>query len=362
MIEIKLVKHQEQKGQLLDLFQASFGHDRPAELWDWRYIQNPLATPDTELVVALDNGKIVGARPFRLAQMWLGDEKVMAAQHCDTMVHPDHQRKGIFNQMGQFSMEYLKENGYALSYGFPNRNSRQGFLQQGYRIVVPRESIFRPINPQKLISYRLGNKVLGTGLGFFYDKVLNIKPRRPLKLASYFQLEVFDQFNEELKEIDTLRNKSLIELVRSESHLRWRFDRRPNRDYRYVVAKRDQTLSGYAVVSAQKQNSGLVHGYLVDYLIKDRDIACFQALVNRSLDELEEWGCDIAFIWAPGEPVLREELLKHLGFKSPFMFPYNRFPGHGYLDAIRIDEQAAAGVNIYDKENWRVTYAYSGDI
>ena len=91
MIEIKLVKHQEQKGQLLDLFQASFGHDRPAELWDWRYIQNPLATPDTELVVALDNGKIVGARPFRLAQMWLGDEKVMAAQHCDTMVHPDHE-------------------------------------------------------------------------------------------------------------------------------------------------------------------------------------------------------------------------------------------------------------------------------
>jgi predicted N-acetyltransferase YhbS len=359
MVEVRLVKHSQEKGQLLDLFQASFGHNRPAELWDWKYIQNPFAPPDPEVIVALDKGRIVGARPFRLAELWLGNAKVRAAQHGDTMVHPEYQGKGIFNQMGQFSMEYLKENGYALSYGLPNPKSRPGFLKQGYRIVVPIEAMFRPINPQRLISYRLRNSVLGGGLGFLYDKFLNTKPRETSQPSAPFRVEVFDQFNEELKAIDTLRDESLIDLVRSESYLRWLFDQRPNRDYKYVVAKRDQTLCGYAVVSAQEHNSGLVYGYIVDHLVRDRDIACFQSLINRSLDELEKSGCDIVIIWAPGEPALREELVKHLGFKSSLGSPYNRFSGHDYLDAIMIDEQVAAGVNIYDKDNWRVTYAYS---
>ena len=329
------------------------------ELWDWKYVQNPLAPPDPEVIVALDNSKIVGARPFRLAEMWLGNEKVRVAQHGDTMVHPEHQRKGIFNQMGQFASKYLKENGYALSYGFANPDSRPGFLKQGYRIVSPMETMFRAVNPQKLISYRLGSEVLGNGLGFLYDRLLNIKTTETFQPSPPFQVEVFDQFNHELKEIDTLRDESLIDLVRSESYLRWLFDQRPNQDYRYVIAKRDGTLWGYTVVHAEEQSNGLVYGYIVDHLVKDRDIACFRALINRALNELGKSKCDIFIIWTLCEPVLRKELLKHLGFKSTLLFPYNRFFGHGYLDAIRMDEQVAPGVNIYDKENWRVTYAYA---
>jgi GNAT superfamily N-acetyltransferase len=333
----------------------------PAEFWDWKYIQNPVAHADPEVIVALDNGRIVGARPFRLAQMRLGNQKVSAAQHTDTMVHPEYQGKGIFNQMGQFSMEYLKQNGHALSYGYGNEKSRLGFLKQGYRLVALNETLFRPINPQKLISYKLGNRILGGGLGFLYDKLLNIRPREAFQLATPFQLEVFDQFNDELKEIDTLRDESLIDLVRGESYLRWLFDQRPNRDYKYIVAEKDHTLWGYTVVSAQEQNDGLVYGYIMDHLVRHRDIACFRALINGSLDELGKWGCDIALIWALGEPALRKELLEHLGFKSTLLFPYNRFSGHGFLNAIRLGEQLAA-LDIYDKKNWRVTCAYWDNI
>jgi len=362
MVEIRLVKHSEEQRQLLDLFWASFGHNMPAELWDWKYIQNPLAPADPEVIVALDNGKIVGARPFRLAEMWLGNEKVRAAQHADTMVHPEHQGKGIFNRMGQFAMEYLKENGYALSYGFANRKSRPGFLKQGYKIVAQNETLFQAVSPKKLLSYKLGNKVLGSGLGFLYDKVLDIRTAETFQPSTSFQVEVFDQFSDELREIDTLRDESLIDLVRSESYLRWCFDWRPNRDYRYIIAKRDKMLWGYTVVSVEEKSNGLLYGYIVDHLVKDRDIVCFRTLINRSLNELEKSECDIVIIWALGEPVLRNQLLKHLGFKSLLLFPYNRFSGREYLDAMRIDEQVAAGVNVYDKENWRVTYAYSDGI
>ena len=362
MVEIRLVKHREKIDELVDLFSAAFGRNMSAELWDWKYIQNPLATPDPEVIVALDNGRIVGARPFRLAEMWLGNEKVKAPLGGNAMVHPEHQRKGIYSQMLQFGLNYLRENGYALSCGFTNEKSLPGNLKQGFRIVAPTETMFRAINPQKLISYGLGNKVLGGGLGFLYDKFLNTKPRETFQPSAFFQIEIFDQFNEGLKEIDTLRDTSLIELVRSESYLRWRFARCPNRKYRYVVAKRDETLWGYAVVSVQAQSSGLVCGYIVDHLVRYRDIACFHTLIDRSLDELKKSGCDVVFIRALGELVLREQLLKHLGFKSPLMFPYSRFSHHEYFVALMLDEQAAAGIDVYDKNNYRVTYAYSGEI
>ena len=359
MVEIRLVKHSQEKGQLLDLFRASFGHSMPAELWDWKYIQNPLAPPDPEVVVALDNGRIVGARPFRPVELWLGNERARAALGSDVMVHPEHQRKGITTRMYQFGMEYLKENGYALHYGIGNEKSHMLGLKQGHKTIATRESIFRPINTQKLLSYRLGNRVLGTGLSFLYDKVLNVKQRAASQPSAPSQVQVFDRFTEELRDIDTLRDQSLIELVRSESYLRYRFDRRPGRDYRYIVAKEDATLRGYAVVSAEEQINGLVYGYIVDHMVRDRDIACFRALINRSLDELEKWGCDVASIWALGEPLLRKELLKHLGFKSSLTFPYSRFSSHRYFNVKMTNEHTAAWVNIYDKDSWRVTYAYS---
>jgi GNAT superfamily N-acetyltransferase len=359
MVEIRLVKHSQEKEQLLDLFRASFGHSMPAELWDWKYIQNPLASPDPEVIVALDNGKIVGARPFRPTQMWLGNEKVRAVHAPDLMVHPEYQRKGINTRMIQFYVTYAKENGYALIYGLPNEKSLTGALRQGYRIVARRETIFWPANPQKLLSYRLGNKFLSTGLGFLYDKLLNVKARESFQPSAPLHMEVFEQFNEELKAIDALRDESLIELVRSESYLRYRFDRRPGRDYRYIVAKKDEALWGYAVVGAEEQSNGLVYGYIVDHVVRDKDITCFRALMNRSLGELEKGGCDIVIIWAPGEPALREELLKHLGFKSSLTFPYSRFSSHRYFTVRRVNEQAAAELDIYDEKNWRVTYAYS---
>jgi predicted N-acetyltransferase YhbS len=359
MVEIRLVKHSQEKEQLLDLFRASFGHDMPAELWDWKYVQNPLATPDPEVVVALDNGEIVGARPFRLTEMWLGNEKVRVAQGTDVMVHSEHRRKGILKQMSQFGIEYLKENGYAVYYGCTNPNLLAEFLKQGYRTVAHMETMFRVLNPQKLISYKLGNRVIGGGLGFLYNKFLNISRTETLLPSTPFQFAVFDQFNDELKEIDTLRDKSLIDVVRSENYLRWRFDRCPRHDYKYVFAKTDNTLQGYTVVSVEKQTNGLTYGYIVDHLVRDRDTACFRALIGRSLNFLEQSGSDVVFIRALGEPVLRKELLKHLGFKSSLLFPYNRLFRYSYLHVVRIDEQVAPEVNIYDKENWRVTYAYS---
>jgi GNAT superfamily N-acetyltransferase len=356
MVEIRTVKHLDEKDLLVDLFRISFGQNMSAELWDWKYIQNPLSSTAAEVIVALEEGKIVGARPFLLTEMWIENKKVVTAQHCDTMVHPEHRNKGIFNAMGQFAIKYLREHSYALSYGFPGPMSRPGFLSQGYRIVAPIDIGFWPINGRKLLSHKLKNRLLGNGLGYIYDKLLHTKKRPAIQ--NIFKVETFDQFTDELKDIDTLREGSEIDLVRSEANLRWRFDYHPRHHYKYILAKIDQKLCGYALISIQEQPNGQIYGIIIDYLIKGGDIACFRTLMDRSLQEFEKSECDIVVIWAFSDPIFMDDLLKNFGFKSSTKFPYNRAIGHSYLDVILIDDRIIERINIYDKANWRITYAY----
>lgn len=358
MVEINLISHRERVGELVDLCHASLGPNMSEELWNWKYLQNPLASPNHEIIVAIDKGTIIGARPFMLCEIWIKDEKIKTAQPCDAMVHPGHRRQGIFDRMNQFAIEYFKQIGYALFYDFPNRMSLPGNLKQGWKIVSPVESLFRLVNPHRVASYALKNKFLGSGLGFLYDIFLNARTRKHSS-SSLFEITVLDQFTDELKEVDTLRDKSGIDLVRSETYLRWRFDRHPKHRYKYILAKRDSKLWGYAVINKQSRSHGLVYGMIVDYLVKDGDIECFCEIMNRCIGELEELECDLLFTWAFTQPSFREKLIKGFGFKASSKFPYNRLWENGHFVTRELDKQILEEVDIYNKGNWRVTCAYA---
>jgi len=358
MVDIQLVKYKEAEAELLELFRLSFGHDMTPELWNWRHAGNYLSSADPEVIVALDNDKIVGARPFLFVEMWLGNKKVLAAQHDDTMVHPEYQKQGLFNLMGRFSLSYLKENGYALSYGFPNLLSRRGFLKQGYKIVGAEEVMFWLLRPQKIMSQKLKNKLLGNVAGFLYDKLLVKKPKKISGLAGSFQVIVADQFIEELREVDTLRGETAIDLVRSESFLRWRFDEHPDFKYKYIVVQKEGKLTGYAVINTRREGNGLTQGLIMDYLVKNNDAACFQVLLENCLIELEKLECDYAYVLMVSQSNPIRELFKLSGFKSSFGFPYRKLYSHDYMDAILTEEQMAEYIDIYNKENWRISWAF----
>ena len=359
MIEVKLVKHSDRKEELLNLFRMSFGRKMSEQLWDWKYIQNPLVSPEPEVIVAMENGKIVGARPFLLMEMWLDNSKIIAAEHCDTMVHAAYRNKGIFNKMGLYSIRHLKENKYAFSYGFPNTLSRPGFLNQGYRIVAPTEMMFRPVKARNLISEKINNRYVGNILGFVYDKLLNPRIAYLDNQLNGFVTEVFDKYKEELNVIDTWKDHAKIDFVRSESNLKWRFDLNPEHIYKYVLVKKEKKLLGYAVVSVQEQLDGQKRGIIMDYLVQGDDTACFLTLMGGAIRELFKYDCEIIFMWAFSEPAFQIELMKRFGFKSSFKFPYNKLIGYGYMDALLIDEQLAKQIDIYSKDNWRITHAFA---
>lgn len=358
MSEIELVKYRQVEKELLELFQKSFGHGINPELWNWKHVTNYLNPADPEVIVVTNNGRIIGARPFLLVEIGLGNEKIIAAQHCDTMVHPEYQRRGLFNLMGEFSLRYLKENGYGISYGFANLQSRPGFIKQGYRIIGKTEELFRLLRPRKILSHRFKSMLIGSITGFAYDKLLRNKLDKNARPLESFHAFAADQFTEELGQVDTLRDGKTVDLVRSEGFLRWRFDSHPEFDYRYITVAREGELVGYAVISARKEDSGLTRGLIIDYLVKDNDITCFQALLNRCLIEFEKLDCDRVYIRAMASSYPLRELFILSGFRSSSEFPYGKQEYYGHLDAIKIQEQIAKYADIYDINNWRLSYAF----
>ncbi len=339
MIEIRAVKLIEEIEQLTQLFALVFKVKDSAESWKWKCIQHPLSSYIPEMIVAMDGGKIVGARPFMPNEFWLGYKKVIAAQHCYSMVHPAYRRQGIFNRMGRKSIDYLAEHDIVLSYGFPGPMSRKGFLSQGYRKLMDTEILFRFVNPLKKITSKPGNRYCDTNIGDF-------------------QIEFSGKYNAELSALDSFRNPNIIDLVRSEANLRWRFDECPHKNYSYILAKKEGSLKGYAVLSKQRQHSGLMAGIIVDYLVADNNAACFESLVTGAMQEFTRLGCHMAAVWAFSDMELRRILMQEFGFRSSLKLPYNRFISPIYMDVLLIDKSISAPINIYDSTNWRVTYAY----
>jgi hypothetical protein len=358
LTEIKLVKHLDETLELIELFRLCFNSKMSQEYWYWKYVANPFVDSNPEVIVAVEGGQIIGARPFLLTQMWLNNSKVIAAQHCDTMVHPEHRNKGLFNKMGEYSIRFMRERNYAFSYGFPGPMSRPGFLKQGYRIVAPTEILFKPQNSSKILARKIKNKMVGNTIGFIIDKVLTSKEPDFPSQAGY-SIKVVSCVPPDLHVVDTWKEHVTIDLVRSQKLLDWRFGLHPKHTYKYILVNKEQTLKGYAVVSVQEQADGTNQGILIDYLTKDEDSHCLNLLFGRVIAELKKSKCDIIIIWALNEPEFQKEVTKNFGLRSSFRFPYNKIIGYSYMDAMQIDNKTVREINIYDKNNWRITNAFT---
>jgi GNAT superfamily N-acetyltransferase len=358
VVRIELVNHSEVREQMLDLFRVSFRRDMAAELWDWKYLRSLGAPHHPEVVVAMDGGRVVGAAPFVAGEMWVGNRKAKAALHCDSMVHPEYRGAGLFESMGRFALGHLREKGFALAYGFAGPMSHRGTLRQGWQMVVPTEAMFRVLLPAKVLALLLRSRLLGRSLGFLYGALWSRRAGQAFPGSDAFEVRVLDRFSDRLREVDGLRTGCKIELVRDEEYLRWRFDSHPEHGYRYVVVSKGGRLRGYAVISVEERENGLIYGDIVDYVTADQDGGCLRVLVNRCLEVFEEAGCALAQTWAFSEPVVGRELARRFGFKSVSSIPCFKLLGRGYLDAVLIDPKCAPAVDIYDKHNWRVTPAY----
>ena len=228
LFSVELVDKEKCVEELVNLFNLCFSDDISINYWKWKHLYNPHSKIDSKIVLALRGNKIIGARPLLLTEFIKGEQCVLAAQPCDTMVHPDNRRQGIFKKMNDLAIKYSKEIGISFFYNFPGWMSRAGYLKQGWKKVYSINKLYLLIKPDVVFANKLNNPLITFGVNFFYSKLKNKSFLG--NIPKYFQLKSFYRYPSVLKKIDKLYSNEYsgrINLNRNESFLKWRLDKHP---------------------------------------------------------------------------------------------------------------------------------------
>ena len=71
------------------------------------------------------------ARPLLRVNLRYGGCLVKAAVPCDTMVHPNYRRHGLFSRMNELAIETERAKGTALLFNFPIESQVQAISSKG---------------------------------------------------------------------------------------------------------------------------------------------------------------------------------------------------------------------------------------
>lgn len=339
----------------LELYQSVMGRTKTEAWFDWKYIDNPY-TDHIPIVVAEDESKLVGARGFLAIGMRKGKNEYIAYQPCDTMVHRDHRRQGLFTEMTEAAINRYKDSDVDFFFNFPNDKSKRGNLKLGWQVVGNTSEYYRIENLERLISsftdHRLFRAIAACG-GPLY--------RQWHTAQGYFSgnspsISVERHMNEEysIRNVLEFYREGSIERFHASRDVKffnWRLDN-PEWKYEIYTVCHEGRSQGAAIIGHQRKDSIKTVNFM-DYLPlqMETDPSIFRSLYTA----VQTYHPD-ADIYVASGTTFSEDVLKGLGFLKKSKFPMNRFASSTSViartlsDGWRID-----GTDIREHDNWMLT-------
>jgi len=351
----------------LSLYESVFGGGSEAWL-DWKYVENPYAD-HVPIIVAEREGDIVGAKPAFVLDMRVGDRTLLALQPCDTMVHSDHRRRGLYSRMLTHQKEAYRSREGAFFFNFPNPASMPGSLKAGWRPAARVPTYYRIQSPAAVERQRNGERARRRDAGV----------RQLARLSTPFvraYLRVRDRFRtnpegvsvDRRDEIPTTTFASLYETrvpeyvhaVRDEQFYGWRFTN-PHWEYTAYTARRGgEPIAG--IVAGTGTHGAVTVTNLVDIVpmvLEERERAAITALLDRIVRDHTE--ADVLAI--RGETIPRPVLARH-GFHSDQSVPLSHVASPSTLvtrpttpDGPERADWTIAGVDLLDASNWSLSFS-----
>jgi len=218
---------------------------RPA-VWRWQFLHNPAGR--AVCAVAEDRERIVGQYAAIPTRFSVQGKEMRFALSCDTMIHPDYRRRGLFTLLARDVYRRLEEDkGITTVWGFPNEASLPGFTRRlDWRLlaVFPvRAAVMRPLT---LLGATLGLKRIAGRIPVADNTgILG----RISDVMSGFEVQSVRRFG---REYDTLwhrrRDLAPIIQVRDADYLNWRYGAVPEFGYHAFSIREREELLGYMVI------------------------------------------------------------------------------------------------------------------
>ena len=252
--------------QILRLRRAVFGDLDPVRLkestWQWQFQNNP--SGKTVCFLAESNGEIVGQYVAIPTRFSIHSKETLLAFSCDTMIHPEYRRQGMFYALAREVYDHLEtRHNIDLVWGFPNDQSLSGFTGKlGWRMLPAIPLMVMPIRPLAMIfnALPLLNKTLKS-------PPASIRTDTDVAFSTKIQglhinpIEYFDKaFDALWQEHSTT---APVMQIRDRRYLQWRYLSVPEFGYHPFAVLHDGRLLGYLVIRMMALK-GQLFGALVD--------------------------------------------------------------------------------------------------
>lgn len=344
----------------LSLYESVFGHASGA-WFDWKYANNPYAD-HVPVIVAANEGEIVGAKPAFALRVRVGDATHLAMQPCDTMVGADHRRRGLYAAMLDYQKDAYLADETGLFFNFPNPQSMPGSLQAGWRPVSELPTYYRIHDPTSLVGgeddadgvdpVALGTRLAAPLFGA-YRRVRNRTLPSPddVSVTRYEEVpsEVFASLYDE-------HVPDRIHALRDETFYDWRFEN-PQWTYTAYVARRDGEARAGIVTGSRTENGTTTNLLDTVPMVADRIHAGpIAALLTRIVTDHVD--SDTLAIRGRTVP---PSVLRSYGFRSDRAFPLSLVSSPSTLVTRPSTDEGLSsweieGVDLLDESNWSLSY------
>lgn len=193
---------------IVDVLKASLGDELPIsqKIWRYKHIDNPFGP--SVVLLAVENGEILGVRAFMQWKWQKKGTEYIAYRAVDTATHPAHRGKGIFKKLTLAAVEEAKERGGQFIFNTPNEQSRPGYIKMGWEIVG-----------RIMVSVKVSSKS--------FWKIFT--PKKNLVVDIDASDEEVDQLCESWN--SRLSLSSGFYTPKSAQYLKWRYERNPLQEY-----------------------------------------------------------------------------------------------------------------------------------
>jgi len=237
----------EDRAEVLALLQESFGAVqrsssvlRSIDFWDWKYRKGPFGAAIVQ--VARIEGRIAAAGSLWPMSLTWEHRRLRALQPCDTAVHPDFRRRGLFGVLNEARKELAAERRFDLIFNFPNGSSLPGYMKSGWRFIGRVPWLVLVTKPVAVVRDRLDPGK---------SKAIEVPMQYLLRGSTADDIPAH-----------SAGVQDSISLERPPDYWRWRFSEHPNRQYGLVRSSTD--ANSIAIFTLSCKPSGLIEMVIVD--------------------------------------------------------------------------------------------------
>lgn len=272
--------------QILELRGLVLSGSRDKQWWQWMYREGP-AGP-AAIMVAETKQRIIGSMAFIRVPVKIGDQVTRGSHGIDLMVHPDYRRLGIMKTLGTKLNETYAGLYRSISYGTPHNESHLGFVNRLHAVDVGEVPLlFKVIDWGALLKSRFKiPNFAGKFFGYAWERLANRLPSPKDAEIEVDEVFVFDErINKFWQKASKMKN---IMVIKDMKYLNWRYIAKPGKEYKVLIAKKQQEIVGYIVLKVEKDV--LSRGYIVDLLTLPDEGTAAEVLITKATRCLKEDG------------------------------------------------------------------------